>query len=73
MFYRYFGGIGWHAVGDIFPMLETIKFFFLGLLATGSEALFALGIVDLLGQRATPTSVRAEACEASEESINQVN
>lgn len=71
MFYRYFAGMEWHAVGDIFPMLETIKFFFLGLLATGSEALFALGIVDLLGQRATPTPAEAEPCEVKEQPIEQ--
>ena len=71
MFYRYFGGMGWLAVGDIFPLLETIKFFFLGLLSMGSEALCVLGIIDLLVQRATPMPVNAEACEALEPSVEQ--
>ncbi len=66
MFYRYFGGMELNII-DIFPLLETIKFFFLGLLMVGSGALCVLEIADLVRQKATPAPTESELYEIVEQ------
>jgi hypothetical protein len=67
IFFRYFGGMELRIVSDIFPLLETIKFFFLGLLMAGSGALCGLEIADLIHPQAVPASMETELCESREQ------
>ncbi len=46
---------------DMFYRLQTIKFIFLGLHMAGSGALCALGIVDLVRRKKTPSATEDEA------------
>lgn len=65
VFYRYFGGMELRII-DIFPLLQTIKFFFLGLLMAGSGALCGLGIADWIRPKAMPTPMESELYEIVE-------
>lgn len=65
VFYRYFGGMELHII-DIFPLLQIIKFFFLGLLMVGSGALCAFGFVDLMCNKAKPEPLESEIYEIEE-------
>lgn len=69
IFFRYFGGMELRIVSDIFPLLETIKFFFLGLLMAGSVSLCGLGIADLIHPKAAPAPRDPELHETSEQPI----
>ena len=51
MFYRYFCGLEWRFNVDYFPLLEAIKFIFLGLHIAGSGVLCGLGIADFVKKR----------------------
>ena len=67
IFFRYFGGMELRFVSDMFPLFETIKFFFLGLLMAGSAALCGLGIAELIHPQAASTV--PELHETAEQSI----
>lgn len=64
MFFRYFMGMELN-VTAIFPLLQTIKYFLLGLCAAGSGILCGLGIADLFGRRKVPPA-EASAAELYE-------
>jgi hypothetical protein len=53
MFFRYFMGMELN-ITAIFPLLQAIKYFLLGLCAAGSGILCGLGIADLSGRRKAP-------------------
>ena len=55
MFYRYFCGLEWRFNVDRFPLLEAIKFIFLGLHIAGSGVLCGLGITDLVQRKRMPS------------------
>lgn len=58
MFFRYFMGMEWR-ITDIFPLLQIIKYFPLGLCAAGSGVLCGLGVADAACRRKTPPVAEA--------------
>lgn len=70
VFYRYFCGLEWRFNVDWFPLLETIKFVFLGLHMAACGVLCGLGIADLIKSR---KSERRAACDCGADTETATN